>query len=426
MIDVKVVLAAAVLAGGSVSCGRGGSSGAFDSAYALGERTSELTLEASQADREILEELELEPVAYRRVEDLATTPSLAAVCGVKYRVSSDRWGLVPDLTYPCDDDPAEEQALEDARTRLEAQLGLPESDYELRLRALREPADALTSTGPRLAYARAVGVELDLDSCVERVSDRLGDSLAAASALQCETFLDPGPLLTQFRKQLTDAAELAETLGTVAAVQAPVAITPDLAARCQAQAGTPGLEVPGSVSGVLASSNAAHAIRLEAGQMVEISLSSDYFDSLLHLYDATCSVLLATNDDGGGGNRSLLQWTSPEGGDHVVIVTSFGAQGRGPYDLAVAGASTAPTLSPERRAALQELVQWVKGASEEEILAAWRGSGPAELQMGCLARERFQSAAGARAAVSGEAVSACMEALNEATEARKALLQGED
>jgi hypothetical protein len=46
--------------------------------------------------------------------------------------------------------------------------------------------------------------------------------------------------------------------------------------------------------------------------------------------------------------------------------------------------------------------------------------------MGCLARERFQSAAGARAAVSGEAVSACMEALNEATEARKALLQSED
>jgi hypothetical protein len=109
----------------------------------------------------------------------------------------------------------------------------------------------------------------------------------------------------------------------------------------------------------------------------------------------------------------------------VVIVTSFGAQGRGPYDLAVSGASTAPTLSPERRAALQELVQWVKGASEEEILTAWRGSAAAELQMGCLARARFQSAAGARAAVSGQAVSACMEALNEATEARKALLQSE-
>jgi hypothetical protein len=286
---VSAVLGVIALAPFNLCCGGGTvSSAPYESAYALGERTAASALEAFEAQRTMLGTVKFEPVTYQRTSSLETTPSVTRTCGVRYQISTERWGIVPELTYSCDDQQARQNALNDAPTRLGSQVGAPASDYDLRLQAVQGPAGALREEGPTLVYARALGVEFDLESCVDRVSTRLAESAGQAAALQCETFLNPGPALKDFREQLTRAAERAQGITTVVAAQPGIAISPQTAARCQAQPGATPLPVPGSVSAVLSSRNAAYAIRLDGGKSIQIDLRAGSFDTILQLHDGTC------------------------------------------------------------------------------------------------------------------------------------------
>jgi hypothetical protein len=421
------LVAVVALAACGLSCGGDDSAAALDAAYGLGERSSRLELEAAESGRRILDEIELEPFTYRRAEEVGSAPTLATVCGVRYRISKSDWGLVPDLTYPCDDEAAAQQALGDAREQLESHLSLASSDYALRLTSLVTPGTALTDVGPELVFARGLGVDFDLDACFDAVGKRLAEATAAMAALQCETFLAPGSLLEDFREGLSDNAESARDLTAVRLARPASVVSPDVARLCQAQPGPAGPPVPGTVAGTLSGGGAAHAIRLAAGESVVIDLRSDAFDSVLTLYDDSCSTQLGRNDDGAGGSDSRLEWSSFSGGDYVLVVGSYGSSGAtGPYRLSVAVDAAEPPLDEAQREAVAAFVRWAGDAPAEELLDAWRGSSAADLQLGCLRRERFRSSAGARAAVAGEARSVCLAALAQATEARKTVLAAED
>jgi hypothetical protein len=415
----------AVLVFLTLSCGGGDRvESALDDSYALGESTSALILETLEAEGQLFTSLEFQSFPYREVRVLETVPAMVETCGVRYQLSADAWGIVPDLQFSCADENAMQEALGDARRRVMSGLQRSEDGYEARLGAVREPVRSMTDYGPTLAYARSLGVRFNLESCVARVKDLLSQSAASASSLQCETFLGPGPTLDAYRTRLRDVAGRAEGLTTTVSGYPPVPLSPEVAARCGATPGAGNLAVPGSVSGTLGSRPVAYAIHLGAGQDVEIDLSSGSFDTELSLYDGSCNSRLSYNDDGGGGTDSQISWSSTGGGDFVLVVASFQGSGRGPYVLSVSADTGERPLTAQDQEALRAFVQWVTNASDEEVLSAWRGNAGADLQLGCARREYFRSQAAAQAAVAAEAVSICMGALERATEARKAVLGG--
>ncbi len=415
------ILAFAALAIVTVSCGRGDG---FSETYALGERISAVALEAFEVEHAILDSLEFQPFTYQRVRNLGTASAVGQVCGVKYQLSADAWGIVPDLMFTCEDEQSEQRALQEAKTRLQSLINLPRSEYESRLQAMLGPASSMTSHGPALVYAHNLGVQFDLGSCFRTVSDRLAESATSAASLQCETFLDPGASLEAFREELRQAAGRAQSLTTVSLAHPPTVLSAVVAARCQAIPGTAGLAVPGSVAGVLYSRDVAYPIRLGPGQAVDINLTSGSFDTELSLYDQSCNTRLSNDDDGGDGTNSRIRWTSPQGGDYVLVVAFFGSGGGGQYNLETSTLSVDRPLTDQEQEDLQAFVQWVENATDEELLSTWRGSTTTDLQMACLSRECYQSRAGAHASVLGEAVSACFGALDQAVEAREAVLAG--
>jgi hypothetical protein len=423
----RIALVVTVLAT-AAACQRAGSA-ALNSAHGLGQTTAEVSVAASEADRAVLDRLTFEPVTYQGVRDAESLPSFTRVCAVKYVVSPERWGIVPDLAYACENEHGRRRALDEAKVRLQSRINAAATAYDARLQALRAPETAIKTYGPTLVYARSLGVDFDLAGCVETVSRQLSETAGQAAALQCDTFLDPGPLLDDFRKQLGQAAERGEALTTVSAASPPPpALSAETAARCQAIPAASGLGVPGSASGALSLRNVAYPIRMAEGQRIDIRVASDAFDTELWLYDSTCSSRLARDDDGGDGTNSRVQWTPARGGDFVVVVAPHEAGGRGAYTVTVSAESTTRSLTDPEREALRAFVEWVKSAPPGEILVAWQGRSGADLQLACLNRERFQSEAGARAARFAEATASCVAALKEATEARKLELaaQGRD
>ena len=86
-----------------------------------------------------------------------------------------------------------------------------------------------------------------------------------------------------------------------------------------------------------------HVLHLEAGQRYRISVDATGFDAVARLYRAGATgTPVAENDDGDGLNPRISY--SPEtGGDFVLRVAAFGADGRGAYTASVA---TLPPLPP--------------------------------------------------------------------------------
>jgi len=167
-----------------------------------------------------MDKVKFEPVNYQRGKQPGYCAGDEQVCGIKYEISSKRWGIVPETTYPCDDQKAKENALNGARSRLESKANTFSGDYyDIKMLSVRAPARALREDGPDLVYARALGVEFDLESCVSWVSGELVESSEKAAALQCETFQTPGPAIKDYKDKLLRAADRAQGIATVAPAQ---------------------------------------------------------------------------------------------------------------------------------------------------------------------------------------------------------------
>lgn len=85
-----------------------------------------------------------------------------------------------------------------------------------------------------------------------------------------------------------------------------------------------------------------HVVRLDAGRRYRITASSEAFDSMLRLYRAGSTDILAEDDDSGGDRNPSLSFTPSESGDYLVRVVSFTPDGAGAYALNVEALEALP------------------------------------------------------------------------------------
>jgi hypothetical protein len=79
-------------------------------------------------------------------------------------------------------------------------------------------------------------------------------------------------------------------------------------------------------------------VMLKPGETITVSMSSSVFDAKLELEDGS-GVLVASDDNSGGGTNARLTYTAPTGGASVdtysIYATSVLATGGGSYSFAV-------------------------------------------------------------------------------------------
>jgi hypothetical protein len=87
-------------------------------------------------------------------------------------------------------------------------------------------------------------------------------------------------------------------------------------------------------------------VTIPAGHRAFISLESTAFDPMVKVFraDQRGGEPVASDDDSGGSLSAFLTYAPDEGGNFVVRVTSFSAEGLGAYRLRV---STQPTPRPQ-------------------------------------------------------------------------------
>ena len=78
-----------------------------------------------------------------------------------------------------------------------------------------------------------------------------------------------------------------------------------------------------------------HTFSGAAGDRIDISMSSDDFDTYFFLLDATGEVLASDDDGGDGSNSKILSFELPSTGTFAIEATSFSAGAIGPYLLAL-------------------------------------------------------------------------------------------
>jgi hypothetical protein len=78
-------------------------------------------------------------------------------------------------------------------------------------------------------------------------------------------------------------------------------------------------------------------VAVPAGQRLMISAESTAFDPMVKVFraDQRGGEPVATDDDSGGGLNAFLTYAPDEGGNFVIRVTSFAADGNGAYRLRV-------------------------------------------------------------------------------------------
>src|SRR5688572_13102525 len=72
-----------------------------------------------------------------------------------------------------------------------------------------------------------------------------------------------------------------------------------------------------------------HNVRLEAGRRYKITANSEAFDSMLRLYRAGSTDVLAEDDDSGGESNPQVYFTPSQSGNYLVRVVSFTPDGAG-------------------------------------------------------------------------------------------------
>ena len=89
-------------------------------------------------------------------------------------------------------------------------------------------------------------------------------------------------------------------------------------------------EVPLTIAGDARKAD-GYNIRLEAGQTVEVEMTSESFDTYLKLVRGEDAV--ARNDDAGSTRRSAFRYTASTAGQYTLFAGTFSSSGRGAYTL---------------------------------------------------------------------------------------------
>lgn len=130
------------------------------------------------------------------------------------------------------------------------------------------------------------------------------------------------------------------------------------------------LEYGDTVHGELAMNECHHwSFIAAAGDEVSLSLSSEEFDPFLALFGAD-GTFVASNDDGGEGNASLIEKVVlPATGVYVAAVQGYAGSGTGIYALNLELSATRLT-SEERGGGILTIGETVYGNLQD-----WRGEG---------------------------------------------------
>ncbi|MEM0978673.1 MAG: tetratricopeptide repeat protein [Cyanobacteria bacterium P01_H01_bin.58] len=122
-----------------------------------------------------------------------------------------------------------------------------------------------------------------------------------------------------------------------------------------------------------------HTFEGEAGQFIEIRLSSDAFDTYLTLVGPD-GERVAENDDGGEGLNSIIYIQLPQTGRYSVIANAYDAAERGRYRLTVTAISAEEyqrgqeiaSANAEADQLLQQGIQQYNRSQFREALAFWQ------------------------------------------------------
>ena len=74
---------------------------------------------------------------------------------------------------------------------------------------------------------------------------------------------------------------------------------------------------------------------------IETSSLGASADTVLELYDTDCALLLDSDDNGGSGKASLINWTAPvDGTDHIKVLQNGTPGDDCEYDITLTGDTT--------------------------------------------------------------------------------------
>ena len=319
------------------------------------------------------------------------TLEVQETCRVAYTVGEEHGGVIPGSQNECLSDD-KDAAMDGAKDWLENSLGTGGDDVDRELEWLDWSEDFIAETGPMLTRLGLMGYTANLGACAEPRVKRQANNAARRAELLCQRYESPGLLLDDYVEAIEAAVERVESRLDEDPGSRP---TPILnASQTQGCRGAaPGGQVasiPGSVSGSFYGTPQAYKIHAFAGEILSLDLGSRNMDPVMDLYDANCSYVVTSDDDGGPGNASQIRYAVPEEGEYVVVARGYQGSS-GSFTLTV-GVQGRPAMTDEERSQLRKFSSWGESmieASEEEgvdadLLAAWQNSQSSSMQVSCL------------------------------------------
>jgi Bacterial pre-peptidase C-terminal domain len=208
--------------------------------------------------------------------------------------------------------------------------------YRVRVPAGHRLVATLTST----AFQPVVGVGMRADDNCDDCTINVGEVNKPAVAAK---LINAGGF-AEVRVNTMNAGETgAFTLALSSVAPAPLAAQPIVFGQSR----TGALTANDATSGDNDLPTDAYALRLTAGQEVQIDLSSSEFDPQLELY-APGGAKVANDDDGGPGNSARIRFTAPRAGVYQIRAMALSEGNLGAYTLR-AGARPAIVPMPAPR-----------------------------------------------------------------------------
>jgi Bacterial pre-peptidase C-terminal domain len=212
----------------------------------------------------------------------------------------------------------------------------PYKIYRVRVPVGQRLVATLTST----AFQPVLGIGVNIDDNCEGCTINVGETDKPAVAAKMS---EGGGFMEVRVNTMNEGDSGAFTLALTAVAPAPLTAAP--------------LTFGQSRTGALTSSDAttgdddlptdAYALRLTAGQSVQIDLSSSEFDPKLELM-APGGGKVQEDDDGGPGNSARIRFTAPRAGTYQIRAMALQSGGTGAYTLR-AGARPAVVPMPAPR-----------------------------------------------------------------------------
>jgi hypothetical protein len=410
----------------------GDNSSGFAETHDLVKEITKVLPAAHKANEEVLGKLAFEAFRYQQVTTIGSDmPVPTPACGVRYTLPDKSWGLVPNLSYECDDKEAAKKSLGSAPTVIRNRIGIPLDQVGARLDVLSWPSSIMERIGDDVVKSNVLQSGFKLESCVTPLADRLSQTRAEVAAARCDIFAAPAGRVKELRATLEESRNRARKILSVPLQRKVKPATEAQVAACHAAAGTVTLDAPGSspASGsdqpVASGQPVAYRFYGTTDEEFEIEVSGPRFDTVIEVRDETCSKTLGRSDRAGTGQPEHLSWKATTETEYVLVIsTSSPSTGPvGPYQI---------RFSPEKsgvrvknREVAEKFSEWFDKATDNDLEDTWRGSASKDFQLACVERARMVNEDAKRWGSINAALQYCESGLLAANDARVTVLRGD-